>query len=279
MMFNEAYDSFDKYSAVHHSKGTRTYYKGKEKQLRSYFGQMKVDTISKETITDFIIFQRKRNNDITNSTLNKYVAALKFILKNECGIVLEYRKLTETEKVIPVVPNHIIKLVFKHYEISEKTPQNQRNYLMFRLLLDTGLRINELRQLRISNLDFDTSTIHVKVTKTNSERYTFFTEETHMMLTKYIISNHIKDFLFINFKNSDLLTVDNVLTICYRLQKKLNINVSISPHRWRHTFATNFLKRSKDIEVLRLILGHKKLSTTQKYLHLDKEYLHEIYFK
>lgn len=279
MKFNEAYDTFDKYSAVHHSTGTRNYYKGKEKQLRAFFGSMEVDTISKDTITDFIIHQRRRNNDISNSTLNKYVAALKFILKNECSIILEYRKLTEVDKVIPVVPSHIIRLVFRHYELSENTPETQRNHLMFRLLLDTGLRINELRHLKISDLDFDTSTIHVKITKTNSERYTFFTEETHLMLTKYIIANHIKDHLFINFKNGDLLTVDNVLTICYRLQKKLNINVPISPHRWRHTFATNFLKRSKDIEVLRLILGHKKISTTQKYLHLDKEYLHEVYFK
>lgn len=150
---------------------------------------------------------------------------------------------------------------------------------MFRLLLDTGLRINELINLKVENIDFDTNTIHAKVTKTKRERYTFFTSESHLMITKFIIANHIKEYLFIDFKTKEKLKVDPVETICYRLKNKLNITVPISPHRWRHTFATNFLKKSRDIEVLRLILGHRNLSTTHKYLHLDKEYLYEIYFK
>jgi len=279
MKFKEAMESFMLFSVVHHSKGTHNYYKGKRKQLIIFFGDMEINTISKTNVLEFIEAQRVRNPDISNATINKYVAALKYILKFECKVNLEFPKLKEIHRIIPTIPNNIIKLIFRHYEtIKNPTPSKQRDNLMFRMLLDTGLRINELINLRIRDIDFDESTIHVKVTKSSQERYTFFRADTHKLLNKYIITNKIEDYLFIDFRTGEQITVNSVETTCVRLKDDLNIKVSISPHKWRHTFATLFLKRNKDLEVLRLILGHSKLSTTQKYLHLDKDFLHEIYF-
>lgn len=279
MKFQEALKGFYKYSSVHHSEGTKVYYRSRERTLIENFGKYEVGMISSNQILDYIIRERERNPNISNATINKAIAALKFILKNQCNISLEYKKLPEIEKVIPTLSINTINLIFRYYEITTKSPSNQRNNIMFRLLLDTGLRINELVNLKISDFDFDTNTIHVKTTKTNSERYTFFRSDTHIQVTKYIIAQNIKDYVFIDFKTKEKLKVAHVETICSRLRQNLNLSISISPHKWRHTFATNFLKQNKDIEVLRLILGHRKLTTTQKYLHLDKDYLHEIYFK
>ena len=74
----------------------------------------------------------------------------------------------------------------------------------------------------------------------------------------------------------DILAVYSAESIGQRLRNKLGINHSISPHKWRHTFATRFTKRNGNMEVLRQIMGHTSLKTTQKYLHINKEHLQYI---
>lgn len=267
-----------KFSKVHHSLGTQDYYESKKKYLIEFFGNTNVKNIDREMIFDFIHKHRNRNPKISNATLNKFVAALLFILKNECEIYLQFRKLQEIERITPTIPQNIIALIFRYYQSLEQTPLNVRNNLLFKLLLDTGLRINELLNLNVSDFDFDTSSIYVKITKTHLERFTFFKADTHLMLTSYIKLAKIDNKLFIDFRTRKVLTVNSIETICVRLKNQLNINISISPHKWRHTFATRFQKENNDLEVLRLILGHKKISTTQIYLHLDRQHLHNIYF-
>lgn len=122
MKFSEAIESFFKFSSVHHSEGTKIYNRSREKVLLEHFGNKRPEDITSDHIQDFIISHRKRNPDISNSTINKMVAALKFIIKNQCNIEIQFRKLTEVEKVIPVIPKHIIRLVFRYYETSDKTP-------------------------------------------------------------------------------------------------------------------------------------------------------------
>ena len=61
-----------------------------------------------------------------------------------------------------------------------------------------------------------------------------------------------------------------VVSFIYRVKKRLNIEENITPHKWRHTFVTNYLKQGGDLETLRLLLGHSNLKTTQKYLHFSK---------
>lgn len=89
------------------------------------------------------------------------------------------------------------------------------------------------------------------------------------------ITHHI----FIDFATGEILKHYTVESIAQRLKKQLDINQSISPHKWRHTFATRFVKRNGNMEVLRQIMGHTSLKTTQKYLHINKETLHEEYFR
>jgi site-specific recombinase XerD len=71
----------------------------------------------------------------------------------------------------------------------------------------------------------------------------------------------------------------SIESLVHRLKVRLGIQESISPHKWRHTFATHFLHRGGNLETLRLILGHTNLKTTQKYLHLTKDNVREEYEK
>lgn len=81
-----------------------------------------------------------------------------------------------------------------------------------------------------------------------------------------------------SYKSQGRLSVDNVQNICYRIEKRLQLPYNIRPHKWRHTFATRFLKRGRDLETLRLILGHSSIKTTQRYLHLDNDFIKQQYF-
>lgn len=85
--------------------------------------------------------------------------------------------------------------------------------------------------------------------------------------------------IFIDFATGEILKHYTVESIAQRLKKQLDINQSISPHKWRHTFATRFVKRNGNMEVLKQIMGHASLKTTQKYLHINKETHHEEYFR
>jgi site-specific recombinase XerD len=67
--------------------------------------------------------------------------------------------------------------------------------------------------------------------------------------------------------------------IVHRLKKRLKLNESITPHKWRHTFATDYVNKGGNLETLRLILGHSSLKTTQKYLHLSKKNILDEYTK
>ena len=145
-----------------------------------------------------------------------------------------------------------------------------RNYVYLKLLHDTGLRLTEMNNIRIRNIDFDTNSIHIKVTKTDVDRYVCFTDSTKQLLIKFIVAHNIQDLLFFDFKTGNKLTTSSVESFIYRLKKRLSISENITPHKWRHTFATNYLNRGGDLETLRLLLGHSNLKTTQKYLHLSR---------
>jgi site-specific recombinase XerD len=98
-----------------------------------------------------------------------------------------------------------------------------------------------------------------------------FTEETSKYLRKFITLFVCGDHLFYDFKTGNPMTVTSLETFIHRLNNRLGIKESISPHKWQHTFAPTFSRRGGNMEILRLILGHENLKTTQKYLHLNKE--------
>lgn len=279
MKFNEAFEINEKRVHATLSAGSLNYLQGKKKYTLEFFEGMDTNEITSDTLLDFIIYLKKRNPNMSNKTINKYVNLSKYILREYADNHLYTKKLRERKVIVPCLQRNIIALVFTHYRSLPETDENLRNYLMFKLLLDTGLRISELLSLRLRNFDLNTSSILVTTTKRAKDRYTFFQSDTQLLLNKYIKIAEIDDYIFIDRKTRNPIKVTTVETICTRLKNTLNIDVSISPHKWRHTFATYFLRRTKDIEALRQILGHADIRQTQTYLHLDKNDLRNIYFE
>jgi site-specific recombinase XerD len=137
------------------------------------------------------------------------------------------------------------------------------------MLLDTGLRISELLSIKVKNIDFHENMILVTKTKTREHRYVMMTERTKMLLSQFILSCSIDKYIFINLETRRLLHPDSIQTICKRIKEKLKLDQSITPHKWRHTFATRFIENDGNLFVLQKLLGHHDVSTTQIYTHIS----------
>jgi len=280
MEFTLASEEFLEEMEVTKTPATYKFYVAQVIALNRFFEGFEVHEIQRKDIVRYISYERKRNPKKTNATINKHILGLKLVYKHATGDKLEFSKLNETQKVIPIIEDEVIKSIFIHLGIrSRQYKEALRTYVLFRMLLDTGLRITEALALRLTDINFGTNTIHLKITKTKRERYAFFTDKTKELLLRMISEHKIVDHIFVNYKKNKPLVVNNVQLTCSRLRKTLNIQSSITPHRWRHTFATKFLQNGGDLETLRLLLGHTSLKTTQKYLHLDRSSLSNQYFK
>ena len=278
MTVSEVLDNHMKYIQITKSKGTYKFHIGNVKRMKEYFKDLDVKKMNREKVLDFIVYLRKKNEQISNTTINKYVQLLYRALRDECNISINLDKLPENKKMIKTVNNHIITKIFDYFG-SSFYPEHLRNNLMFRLLLDTGIRISELLSLKISNININDHSILITETKTKVERIVFYTEATSNLLNKYIIRENIQDYIFIDLTTRKPIKLDRIQKICQNLQKTLNISDSVSPHKWRHTFATNFINHNGNLEVLRTLLGHTSITTTQRYLHVNTQKLRDEYFR
>jgi len=181
---------------------------------------------------------------------------------------------------LPKVPKLIMKTL--SYEqirklltgIDKNSPRGAMRYCIVILLLDTGIRVAELVNLRISDLDFNHKTVKV-FGKGQRERYVPISVSTRKALVNYI-NNHRSSicrtdspYLFTN-EDGEAFTVNAVQQFLRRLAIKSGIsNVRCSPHVFRHTFATLAVNNGANIETLRVIMGHESIQTTSKYTHIS----------
>lgn len=270
MKLNEAITKFKKYTMVTKTNGTLEYYKYLFKVLGEHLGNIECDLIGNDEILNYIVKIKEINPSLSNASINKHIVALKTIIKYATSREIKFSKLKERKKIIPTISKQTLSKIFNYYQKNMKNRFTFRNYVFLKLLLDTGMRMNEMINIKLKDIDFDTSSIHVKITKTDVDRYVCFTESTKQLLMKYVITQKINKYVFYDFNTGKKLTTSSVESLIYRLKKKLCIEENITPHKWRHTFATTFLKNGGDLETLRLLLGHSNLKTTQKYLHLSR---------
>lgn len=269
-MIRDYIEDYLNYIEVTKSRGTYHFYLQYLKGIDEFFGRYNFNEIDNNLIVKFIQKQKIKNPNLSNASINKYIGVLKSFSAYSNNHHIQFSKLREQKKIIPTISNQTIKIIFDYYKRNMSDKFSLRNYAFLKLLLDTGLRMNELINIQLKNIDFDTNSIYVQITKTGSERFVCFTESTSMLLKKYVAVVGVKNTIFYDLNTNNKMTTSSVESFIYRLKKKLNIKENITPHKWRHTFATGFIKNGGDLETLRLLLGHSNLKTTQKYLHLSR---------
>lgn len=163
--------------------------------------------------------------------------------------------------------------------VNLKKPEGQRNRAILETLYSCGLRVSELIELKISNLFFESGFIKVEG-KGSKERLVPIgskaIKEINLYLSEYrrilnIYPPH-EDILFLNRRGKQLSRV-MIFTIIKNIARKLNLKKNISPHTFRHSFATHLIDGGANLRAVQEMLGHESIITTEIYTHLDKEYL------
>lgn len=175
---------------------------------------------------------------------------------------------------------HEIETLFAAIDVS--TPEGARNKAMLETLYSSGLRVSELVELKLSNL-YEAMGF-LKVTgKGNKERLVPIGRDALKYLRIYRdeIRCHLKiqkgheDYIFLNRRGARLTRV-MVFTIIKDLAKRINLNKQVSPHTFRHSFATHLIEGGADLRAVQEMLGHESITTTEVYTHLDRDYLKQI---
>ena len=166
--------------------------------------------------------------------------------------------------------------------IDLSAPEGMRNKAMLEVLYGCGLRVSELVGLKISNLFLDVEFIKVEG-KGNKERLVPIGNQAIKLLRIYLnevrVHQKIKpgreDFVFLNRRGAPLTRV-MVFIIIRDLATKIGLKKKISPHTFRHSFASHLIEGGADLRAVQDMLGHESITTTEIYTHVDRDYLHSV---
>ncbi|NER08983.1 integrase/recombinase XerD [Muriicola jejuensis] len=161
-------------------------------------------------------------------------------------------------------------------------PEGERNRAMLETLYGCGLRVSELVQLRISDLFFEEDFIRV-TGKGNKQRFVpiggvnqkYIELYRHQVRVHQEIDKGHEDILFLNRRGRGLSRA-MIFTIIRDLGEKIGLRKTISPHTFRHSFATHLLENGADLRAIQQMLGHESITTTEIYMHVDRRHLSSV---
>tara|TARA_Y100001980_G_C14556878_1_gene352203 strand:- start:70770 stop:71669 length:900 start_codon:yes stop_codon:yes gene_type:complete len=200
------------------------------------------------------------------------------LMDNDPSELLEAPKLGR--KLPDTLEFHEIEALLAAIDLS--TPEGTRNRAMLETLYSSGLRVSELTDLKMSNIYEDIGFIRV-VGKGNKERLVPIGREAlkHIKIYRDQVRVHVpikrgqEDFLFLNKRGSSLSRV-MIFMIIKNLAAKIGLKKTISPHTFRHSFATHLIEGGADLRAVQEMLGHESITTTEIYTHLDRDYLKQV---
>tara|TARA_B110000444_G_scaffold261351_1_gene312837 strand:+ start:2348 stop:3241 length:894 start_codon:yes stop_codon:yes gene_type:complete len=243
---------------------------------------LSIKLIIRENIQDFISFLN--DEKISARTQARVISSIKSFFKfliMEDYIINDPCQLIQNPKIGLKLPDVLsiaeIDLIVSNIDNSSK--HGQRNTTIIETLYSCGLRVSELINLKISNIKFLEK--YIKITgKGNKERLTPISQKCLKLLSIYIneirihqiIKNGNDDIVFLNNRGSQL-SREMIFTIVKKLTEKSGIKKNVSPHTFRHSFATHLIEGGADLRAVQEMLGHENITTTEIYTHLDNDYL------
>jgi integrase/recombinase XerD len=166
--------------------------------------------------------------------------------------------------------------------VDRTKPEGERNVAMLETLYGCGLRVSELTSLKISNLHFKEGFISI-IGKGDKQRLVPIGSIAKKHIEIYLKADRYgrqtkkgdEDILFLNRRGSRLSRV-MIFMIIKELAEKAGVHKNISPHTFRHSFATHLIEGGADLRAVQDMLGHESITTTEIYTHLDREYLRDV---
>ena len=263
-----------------------------ERLLKRYSACMSVDGKSPKTIKlymgrlkSFSDFLGIPFNEVGTYDIRYYLASMKEsgvsarTLENYRSYISAFFQWMTREDIIPKNPCDKIPPIkyvdevrypFSDTEIDaiRSACTSERDRALIELLLSSGIRVAELSDLNVDDIDFTTLSVHIKTGKGQKERITYMTDVCAMHLKKYLFSRSQHNALFVSARKKDRLTTSGIRNILHRIGKAAGIS-DVHPHRFRRTFATNLSKRGMDVQTIARLMGHSNIQTTMIYVSMD----------
>ena len=238
--------------------------------------------ITRENISDFLA--ELKDNNISARSQARIISGIKGYYKYlimEDYIKFNPTELIESPKIGLKLPDtlSLIEIDKLIAAVDLSNSQGERNRAILETLYSCGLRVSELINLQLSNIHFKEGYLKV-IGKGDKERLAPIGGRALQYLKIYIneVRNHqsIKkghdDFVFLNNRGAKLTRV-MIFLIIQKLSEIIGLKKKISPHTFRHSFATHLIEGGADLRAVQEMLGHESITTTEIYTHLDKDYL------
>lgn len=263
------------------SDNTYMSYHDNLKMFSNFFDEKNIKYLTKKDIQEYLGSLSKSAKTkshyltVINSFYN-FLCDSDTISSNPCETI----KMPKLDKKLPEFLT--IEEVSKLLDIKLLTPLDYRNKAILEVLYATGMRISELLELKLNNIDYKNEYIKV-MGKGKKERIIPLTNITMNYLNEYInhqrnfiLKTRVSDYIFVNY-NGQKLSRQGFFKILKNICKVQGINKEISPHTLRHSFATHLLSNGADLRIIQELLGHEDISTTEIYTHLSNEQIKNDY--
>ena len=277
MLFNTSIDLFMNYISSYCSEDTIYYYSINLDMFSKFICTVKGNSfnISELTKNDFIGYIAfLRSKTVKNTSIRTYARAIKVYLKylyNEGYIVNDITKnvrfpRSDSRYICPLTNDDVLTILSG---INGRC--KARNVLIFYLMLECGLRLQEVVNLNVNDIDFDNNIIKINNSKYNKSRFVPLPVNVNNAIVGYLsVRNDDNNALILDIHNKDRITKVAIKKMFNRW--KFKYNIELYPHLLRHTFATSFIMGGGNIEILRILLGHSDFNVTKNYIHLANQY-------
>lgn len=223
--------------------------------------------IKEADIKQYLLYL-KRDKENSNKTIAMKLNAIKTFLKTADNHDTDNIKLPKIEKSLPKV------LSIEEVKQLINSAENKRDMLIIRLLYSTGIRVSELIKLKTNSIE--NGKMLIISGKGSKDRIIHIDQKTEAMTKEYIDDTRPKTYIIEN-KDKKQLTARTIQRIIEKYKNKTGINKDITPHILRHSFATHLLQNKADIMVIKELLGHSNLTTTQIYTNISNEFREKSY--
>ena len=241
-------------------------------------------SISKETVQKFIYEVAKTINPRSQARIISGLKGFFNYLVFEDYRIENPMDLIESPKIGRKLPDTLstdeINDLIAAIDLSK--PEGERNRAILETLYGCGLRVSELTNLKLSDLYFDEDFIKVTgkgdkqrfvpISKLNKKYINLYRNEIRVHQK---IKSGFEDFVFLNRRGKQLSRA-MIFTIIKQLVVKIDLKKNISPHTFRHSFATHLLENGADLRAIQQMLGHESITTTEVYMHVDRKHLGKV---
>ena len=249
--------------------------------INKYNNKLSLKQCDKQFMQEFIYEISKNISSRSQSRLLSSLKSFFNYLVFEGYNNISPMELIESPKIVTKLPDVLsieeIKLLIKNSELNKN--HGIRNSAILETLYGSGLRVSELINLKLSDIHYDDKLLLIQG-KGNKQRLVPLGSISESKVSNYVnnyrilkkVKKNSNDIVFLN-RNGKKLTRAMIFNIVKEAQNKSNIKKTVSPHTFRHSFATHLLENGADLRSIQIMMGHENITTTEVYTHLDTKHL------